>query len=155
MNPSLSDLSLGKNVSVSEWANLYGCEIDDETRVGPFVEIQKNVRIGKRCKISSHSFLCEGLSVGSEVFIGHGVIFTNDRYPKATTAEGALKGDSDWHCEATIVEDRASIGSGSTILPGLRIGRNAMIGAGSVVTSDVLAETTVAGNPAKALTPSY
>ena len=155
MNPSPSNFSLGKNVSVSKWANLYGCEIDDETKVGPFVEIQKNVRIGKRCKISSHSFLCEGVTIGSEVFIGHGVIFTNDRYPAATTSKGALKIDSDWHCEATIIEDRASIGSGSIILPGLRIGRNAMIGAGSVVTSDVPAETTVAGNPARSLTPSY
>ena len=99
MNPSLSNLSLGKNVSVSKWANLYGCNIDDETKVGPFVEIQKNVRIGKRCKISSHSFLCEGVTIGSEVFIGHGVIFTNDRYPAATTPQGALKVDSDWHCE--------------------------------------------------------
>ena len=155
MNSSLSDPSLGKDVWISKWAHLYGCEIDDETRVGPFVEIQKNVRIGKRCKISSHSFLCEGLTIGSEVFIGHGVIFTNDRFPAATTPEGTLKGTSDWQCEATILEDRVSIGSGSVILPGLRIGRNAMVGAGSVVTSNVPAGTTVAGNPARTLTPSH
>jgi UDP-2-acetamido-3-amino-2,3-dideoxy-glucuronate N-acetyltransferase len=133
----------GENVEIWEPVNLYDCEIGDETTIGPFVEIQKGVTVGKRCKIQSHSFVCEGVSIGDDVFIGHGVMFTNDRHPKAN--------DPEWYLERTVVESGASIGSGATILPGLTIGYRAMVGAGSVVTKDVLANRTVVGNPAKIL----
>jgi acetyltransferase-like isoleucine patch superfamily enzyme len=144
-----STVRLGKKVVLSKWCNLYHCEIGDECHIGPFVEIQRNVRIGARCKISSHSFLCEGVFVGSEVFIGHGVIFTNDRYPQAVNEQGTLKKSDDWKCEVTVVEDEVSIGSGSIILPGIRIGRRSTIGAGSVVTKNVRSGATVVGNPAR------
>lgn len=144
-----ADVLLGRDVVLAGWINLYGCEIGDESRIGPFVEIQKGVRIGARCKVSSHCFLCEGVTLGDEVFVGHGVMFTNDRYPRATNADGSLQGDDDWHCESTRVESRASIGSGATILCGVTIGEGATVGAGSVVTRDVPSGTTVAGNPAR------
>lgn len=148
------NVRLGKKVVLAKWTNLYGCEIGDETRIGPFVEIQRNVRVGTRCKISSHSLLCEGVFLGNNVFIGHGVVFTNDRYPKATNDEGELKKPSDWTCEQTVIEDEVSIGSGCTILPGVRIGRGAMVGAGSVVTRNIAPGSTVAGNPASVIEQS-
>jgi dTDP-4-amino-4,6-dideoxygalactose transaminase/acetyltransferase-like isoleucine patch superfamily enzyme len=146
-----SDVKLGKDVRLSKFINLYGCEIGDETKIGAFVEVQKNARVGKRCKISSHSFICEGVEIGDNVFIGHGVTFTNDSYPRATTAEGSPQTEADWNVERTIVEKGASIGSGATILSNLTIGEEAMVGAGSVVTKDVPAHSIVAGNPAKVL----
>ena len=144
-----SDVKLGQNVRLSKFINLYGCEIGDETSIGAFVEIQKNARVGRRCKISSHSFICEGVEMHDQVFVGHGVTFTNDRYPRATNGDGALQTDADWKAEPTVVKSGASIGSGSTILPNLTIGENAMIGAGSVVTKNVPANAIVAGNPAR------
>lgn len=146
-----ADVRLGRDVVLGGLVNLYGCEIGDETRIGPFVEIQKGVTIGARCKISSHSFLCQGVCLEDEVFIGHGVMFTNDRHPRATTPGGCLQGDGDWQCEETHVRRRASIGSGSTILCGVTIGEGAVVGAGSVVTRDVAPSATVAGNPARVL----
>ena len=143
-----SDVVLGHEVWIGEFVNLYGCEVGDYTRIGTFVEIQRGVRVGKRCKISSHSFLCEGVEIEDEVFIGHGVTFINDRYPKACNDRGELKGRADWNCEQTLVEAGASIGSGATILSGIRIGAGATVGAGSVVTRDVPAHATVVGNPA-------
>jgi acetyltransferase-like isoleucine patch superfamily enzyme len=143
------DVRLGKGVRVYDFTNLYGCEVGDETKVGTFVEIQKGVRVGRRCKISSHSFLCEGVTLADEVFVGHGVRFTNDRFPRATTPDGELKTDADWECLPIRVERRASIGSGTTVLCGVTIGEEAMVGAGSVVTRDVPARTIVAGNPAR------
>ena len=143
------DVKLGKNVSIHCFVNLYGCAIGDDSRVGAFVEIQKNATIGRRCKISSHAFICEGVTLEDEVFVGHGVTFVNDRYPRATTEAGALAGDADWVCEATLVKRRAAIGSGATILCGVTIGEEAIVGAGSVVTGDVAARTVVAGNPAR------
>jgi acetyltransferase-like isoleucine patch superfamily enzyme len=143
-------VKLGKDVKLSKFINLYGCEIGDETKIGAFVEVQKNAFIGKRCKISSHTFVCEGVTIEDNVFIGHGVMFTNDSYPRAT-ANGALQTEADWKVERTTVKKGASIGSGSTILPNLTIGENAIVGAGSVVTKDVPANTIVAGNPAKFL----
>ena len=131
------------------FVNLYGCEIGDETKIGSFVEIQKNAKIGARCKISSHTFICEGVTMEDNVFIGHGVTFINDRYPRATNGNGQLK--SDWNCEVTLVKRGASIGSGVTLLGGITVGENAIVGAGSVVTGDVPANTTVAGNPARVL----
>jgi acetyltransferase-like isoleucine patch superfamily enzyme len=145
------DVKLGRDVRTFAFVNLYGCEIGDETRIGTFVEIQKGVRIGARCKISSHSFICEGVTIESEVFIGHGVTFINDRYPRATSALGELQTDADWYCQSTVVKRGASIGSGATLLGGITIGENAIVGAGSVVTKDVLPNTTVAGNPARVL----
>lgn len=133
------------------FVNLYGCEIGDETRIGTFVEIQKGVKVGARCKISSHTFICEGVTIEQEVFIGHGVIFTNDAYPRATTAEGDLQTDEDWECQKTLVKRGASIGSGATLLGGITIGERALVGAGSVVTGDVPPDSTVAGNPARLL----
>lgn len=157
MNPMASDstvrvapdVKLGKNVRLSPFSNLYGCEIGDESRIGPFVEIQKGVRIGRRVKIQSHSFVCEGVQIEDEVFVGHGVMFTNDRFPRATRDDGELKGDGDWVCEPTHIGRRASIGSNATILCGVRIGAESMIGAGSVVTADVPPRAVVAGNPAR------
>ncbi len=143
------DVRLGRDVQIRPFVNLYGCEIGDETRIGTFVEIQKGVKIGRRCKISSHTFICEGVTVEDEVFIGHSVTFINDRFPTATTAEGQLQSEADWNCLPTRVERGASIGSGVTLLGGITIGQNAVVGAGSVVTKDVPAEATVAGNPAR------
>lgn len=145
------DVTLGKQVKLGKFINLYGCYIGDESRVGAFVEIQKNARIGRRCKISSHSFICEGVTVEDEVFIGHGVMFINDSHPRATTGSGELQTESDWKVEPTTVQRRASIGSGATILPNVVIGENAMVGAGSVVTRDVPPNSIVAGNPARVL----
>ena len=143
------DVKLGRNVRIHTFVNLYGCEIGDETRIGPFVEVQKGAKIGERCKISSHTFICEGVTIESEVFVGHGVTFINDQYPRATNSAGQLKTDTDWNCQTTLVKRRASIGSGATLLGGITIGENAIVGAGSVVTHDVPANTTVTGNPAK------
>lgn len=140
---------LGKDVQIHGFVNLYGCRIGDYTKVGAFVEIQKNATVGVKCKISSHAFICEGVTIEDEVFIGHGVVFTNDKYPTSTTANGDLKTDDDWSMTPTLVCKRASIGSGATILCGVTIGEGAMVGAGSVVTRDVPAGATVAGNPAK------
>ena len=144
-----SDVRLGRGVKLFGFVNLYGCEIGDETRIGCFVEIQRGVKIGARCKISSHTFICEGVTLDEEVFVGHGVMFANDRWPRAVGANGRVHAEGDWVCQPTRVKKGASIGSGSTILGGLVIGENAMIGAGSVVTGDVPAGTTVVGNPAR------
>jgi acetyltransferase-like isoleucine patch superfamily enzyme len=145
------DVKLGRDVRLGNFINLYGCEIGDGTKLGAFVEVQKNVRIGCRCKISSHSFICEGVTIKDNVFIGHGVIFINDSYPRATTPGGILQAEQDWKVEPTLVRRGASIGSGATILAGLTIGENAIVGAGSVVTRDVPANSIVAGNPARIL----
>jgi len=145
------DVKLGKDVRLSRFINLYGCEIGDETKVGAFVEIQKGAKIGRRCKISSHTFICEGVQIEDGVFIGHSVTFINDSYPRATTAEGGLQTEADWKVERTTVKQGASIGSGATILANITIGENAIVGAGSVVTKDVPANAIVAGNPAKVL----
>jgi acetyltransferase-like isoleucine patch superfamily enzyme len=145
------DVRLGRNVQLSKFINLYGCEIGDETKIGAFVEVQKNVRIGKRCKISSHTFICEGVTLEDNVFIGHSVTFINDAYPRATNHNGALQTEEDWRVEPTLVKKGASIGSGSTILCNVTIGENAIVGAGSVVTKDVPASTIVAGTPARVL----
>lgn len=145
------DVKLGKDVRLSKFINMYGCEVGDETKIGAFVEIQKNAVIGRRCKISSHTFVCEGVTIEDNVFIGHSVTFINDSYPRATTAEGQLQTEKDWRVEKTLIKQGASIGSGSTILSNVVIGENAIIGAGSVVTRDVPANTIVAGNPAKIL----
>jgi acetyltransferase-like isoleucine patch superfamily enzyme len=145
------DVKLGRDVRIHSFVNLYGCEIGDETRIGAFVEIQKGAKIGERCKISSHTFICEGVTIEAGVFVGHGVTFINDRYPQAVNANGELKMQDDWHCQATVVKRGASIGSGATLLGGITVGENATIGAGSVVTKDVPANMTVAGNPARIL----
>lgn len=145
------DVKLGRDVKLSRFINLYGCRIGDETKIGAFVEIQKNASVGQRCKISSHTFVCEGVTIEDNVFIGHGVTFINDSYPRATTSEGELQTEKDWRVETTLVKRGASIGSGATILSNLVIGENAIVGAGSVVTHDVPANTVVAGNPAKVL----
>jgi UDP-2-acetamido-3-amino-2,3-dideoxy-glucuronate N-acetyltransferase len=144
-------VKLGKDVKLSKFINLYGCEVGEETKIGAFVEIQKNSRVGKRCKISSHTFICEGVEIEDNVFIGHSVTFINDSYPRATTASGELQTEADWKVEKTIVRKGSSIGSGSTILSNVAIGENAIVGAGSVVTKDVPANAIVAGNPAKVL----
>lgn len=144
-------VKLGKDVKLSQFINLYGCEVGDETKIGAFVEIQKNSRVGRRCKISSHSFICEGVDIADNVFIGHSVTFINDMYPRATAAGGGLQTEADWKVEKTRVCEGASIGSGSTILANVTIGENAIVGAGSVVTKDVPANAIVAGNPAKFL----
>jgi UDP-2-acetamido-3-amino-2,3-dideoxy-glucuronate N-acetyltransferase len=149
-----SDVKLGRDVRIFAFVNLYGCEIGDETKIGTFVEVQRGARIGARCKISSHTFICEGVTIESEVFIGHGVTFINDRYPRATSALGDLQTEDDWNCQSTLVKRGASIGSGATLLGGITVGENAIVGAGSVVTRDVPANTTVAGNPARALKPA-
>jgi acetyltransferase-like isoleucine patch superfamily enzyme len=145
------DVKLGKGVKLSKFINLYGCQIGDETKIGAFVEIQKNATVGSRCKISSHTFVCEGVSIEDNVFIGHGVTFINDSYPRATASDGAIQTEKDWRVETTTVKRGASIGSGSTILSNVVIGENAIVGAGSVVTRDVPSNTIVAGNPAKIL----
>ena len=145
------DVKLGKDVRLSKFINLYGCEVGDSTKIGAFVEIQKNAKIGKNCKISSHTFVCEGVVIEDEVFIGHNVAFINDSYPRATAADGQLQTEQDWKVEQTLVKTRASIGSGSTILSKVTIGENALVGAGSVVTKDVPANAVVAGNPARIL----
>jgi acetyltransferase-like isoleucine patch superfamily enzyme len=143
-------VKLGKDVKLSQFINLYGCEIGDETKIGAFVEIQKNASVGKRCKISSHTFVCEGVTIEDNVFIGHGVMFINDSYPRATS-EGKLQTQADWKVERTIIKKGASVGSGATILANITIGENAIVGAGSVVTKDVPANSIVAGNPARVL----
>jgi acetyltransferase-like isoleucine patch superfamily enzyme len=151
------DVKLGRNVRIHGFVNLYGCEIGDDTRIGTFVEIQKGAKVGERCKVSSHTFICEGVTIEAEVFVGHGVTFVNDRHPRATNPDGALQTDADWDCQQTLVKKGASIGSGATLLGGITIGENAVVGAGSVVTRDVPPGATVAGNPARPLkrtTPS-
>jgi acetyltransferase-like isoleucine patch superfamily enzyme len=153
MNPHVCiapDVKLGQDVKLSKFINLYGCEIGDESKIGAFVEIQKNATVGKRCKISSHTFICEGVTIEDNVFIGHGVMFINDSYPRAT-AGGNLQTEADWKVERTVIKKGASIGSGATILSNLSIGENAIVGAGSVVTKDVPPSSIVAGNPAKVL----
>src|ERR1700679_880730 len=145
------DVKLGKDVRLSKFINLYGCEVGDETKIGAFVEIQKNASVGKRCKISSHSFICEGVTIEDNVLIGHGVMFINDSYPRATAAGGNLQTEADWKVERTVVKKGASIGSGATILSTLSTGENAIVGAGSVVTKDVPPNSIVVGNPAKVL----
>jgi acetyltransferase-like isoleucine patch superfamily enzyme len=143
------DVKLGRDVRIFGFVNLYGCEIGDQTKIGSFVEIQKNAKIGARCKISSHTFICEGVTVEDNVFVGHGVTFINDKYPRATNRNGELQTEDDWRCEVTIVKRGASIGSGVTVLGGITIGENAIVGAGSVVTKNVPPNATVAGNPAR------
>lgn len=151
--PVTDSVVLGQNVRIfqPDLVNLYGCVIGDDTKIGAFVEIQAGASIGARCKISSHSFVCEGVAIEDEVFVGHGVMFTNDMYPRATTIDGELAGPADWSCLPTRVGRRASIGSGATILPNLTIGENAMVAAGAVVTRDVPANAIVAGCPAKVI----
>ncbi|MGA2019360.1 MAG: acyltransferase [Candidatus Sulfotelmatobacter sp.] len=154
MNPYVCispDVKLGKDVKLSKFINLYGCEVGDESKIGAFVEIQKNAIVGKRCKISSHTFICEGVTIEDNVFIGHGVMFINDSYPRATAAAGNLQTEADWIVERTIIKKGASVGSGTTILSNVSVGENAIVGAGSVVTKDVPANAIVAGNPAKLL----
>jgi len=140
---------MGRNVKVSKFVNLYGCSIGDNTKIGAFVEIQKNAKIGKNCKISSHTFICEGVTIEDNVFVGHSVTFINDTYPRATNSEETLQTEADWNVEPTIVKKGASVGSGATILSRVTIGENAIVGAGSVVTKDVFPNTIVAGNPAR------
>lgn len=146
-----ADVRLGRNVCIYEFTNLYGCEIGDDVKIGAFVEIQKGAKVGDRCKISSHTFICEGVTLGDEVFVGHHVVFTNDRYPRATTEDGRVQTDADWKCIPTIVGRRASIGSGAVLLCGITVGENAVIGAGSVVTRNVPPDSVVAGNPARVI----
>jgi acetyltransferase-like isoleucine patch superfamily enzyme len=150
-NSIADDVKMGSNVKLSRFINLYGCEIGDETKIGAFVEIQKNARVGKMCKISSHTFICEGVMIEDFVFIGHGVTFTNDIYPRSATAAGALQSEADWKVEPTVVRKGASIGSGVTLLCNISVGENAIVGAGSVVTKDVPPNAIVAGNPARVL----
>ena len=145
------DVKLGSAVHINDFVNLYGCEIGSQTKIGTFVEVQKNARIGRNCKISSHTFICEGVTIEDNVFIGHNVTFTNDRYPRATTAAGVLQSDEDWQCIGTVVKTGASIGSGTTLLPGIVVGENAIVGAGSLVAGDVAPDSVVAGNPARLL----
>ena len=143
------DVKLGRNVQLNSFINLYGCTVGDGTRIGPFVEIQKKASIGRNCKIQSHTFICEGVTIEDEVFVGHGVMFINDRYPRATTADGGLQTEADWAVVPTLIQRRAAIGSNATILCGVTVGEGAVVGAGSVVTKDVAPNTTVAGNPAR------
>lgn len=148
-NSIADDVKLGKDVKIYNFVNLYGCAIDDNSKIGTFVEIQKGARIGKNCKISSHTFICEGVTIEDNVFVGHNVTFINDIYPRATAADGQLQTEADWVCVPTLVKKGASIGSSATILCGITIGENAIIGAGSVVTKDVAPNAIVAGNPAR------
>lgn len=150
-NSIADDVKLGANVKLAKFINLYGCTIGDDTKIGAFVEIQKNATVGKRCKISSHTFVCEGVVIEDNVFIGHGVTFINDSYPRATAADGKLQTEADWKVERTVIHKGASIGSGVTILSNTSVGENAIVGAGSVVTKDVPPNTIVAGNPARIL----
>jgi acetyltransferase-like isoleucine patch superfamily enzyme len=145
------DVKLGKEVKLSKYINLYGCTIGDQTKIGAFVEIQKNVTVGSNCKVSSHTFICEGVTIEDDVFIGHGVTFINDVYPRATTSEGKLQSEADWKVEKTLIRKGASIGSGATILARVTVGPGAIIGAGTVVTKDVPPNAIVAGNPARFL----
>ena len=145
------DVKLGEGVRLARFVNLYGCEIGDETKIGTFVEIQKNAKVGRRCKISSHTFICEGVTIEDNVFVGHGVTFINDTYPRATTVSGELQTEKDWRVERTVVKKGASIGSGVTVLCNVTIGEGAIVGAGSVVTRNVRPHTIVWGNPAKFL----
>ncbi len=142
------DVKLGENVTIAPFVNLYGCTIGNDTRIGPFVEVQKNATIGNRCKIQSHTFVCEGVSIEDEVMVGHGVMFINDLDPGAVNADGSLKGEADWTCIPTLIKKRASIGSNATILCGVTVGEGALVGAGAVVTKDVPANMVVVGNPA-------
>ncbi len=151
MNVIASDVCLGKDVKIYNFVNLYGCEIGDETRIGAFVEIQKGVKIGRRCKIQSHTFICEGVTIEDEVMVAHGVMFINDRDPWAVNPDGSLKDETDWTCTPTVIRKRAAIGSNATILCGVTIGEGALVGAGSVVTRDVPPGMVVAGNPARVL----
>ena len=146
-----SNVVLGENVILNDFINLYGCKIDDNTKIGPFVEIQKNAFIGKRCKISSHTFICEGVTIEDDVFVGHGVMFINDKYPMAISESGELQTDDDWEVIPIVVKQGASIGSNATLLCGITVGSGAIIGAGSVVTRDVPDKTVVAGNPARVI----
>jgi acetyltransferase-like isoleucine patch superfamily enzyme len=145
------DVKLGRDVKLSKFINLYGCEVGDETKIGAFVEIQKNASVGRRCKISSHTFICEGVTIEDNVFIGHGVMFINDSYPRATAPSGGLQTESDWRVERTLIKKGASIGSGATILADVVVGENAIVGAGSTVTKNVPSNSIVAGNPARVL----
>lgn len=151
---NINNVKLGKDVKIFDFVNLYGCSIDDGSKIGTFVEIQKNASIGKNCKISSHTFICEGVHIGDNVFIGHNVTFINDKYPRATNVDGSLQTEADWKVEETFIKNGASIGSSSTILCGLTIGEEAIVGAGSVVTKNVPPKTIVAGVPAKVLKKS-
>ena len=151
MKKIANDVIIGKNVQLNEFINLYGCAIGDGTKIGPFVEIQKNAAVGRNCKIQSHTFICEGVIIEDEVFVGHGVMFINDLYPRATTDGGGLQTEADWQVVPTVVKTRASLGSNATILCGITIGEGAVVGAGSVVTKDVAPNTVVAGNPARVL----
>ena len=151
LNSIADDVKFGQNVRLARFINLYGCEIGDDTKIGTFVEIQKNAVVGKQCKISSHTFICEGVVIEDGVFIGHGVMFINDSYPRATTGDGTLQTEADWKVEKTVIKKGASIGSGATILANVTVGENAIVGAGSVVTRDVPPNSIVAGNPARLL----
>jgi UDP-2-acetamido-3-amino-2,3-dideoxy-glucuronate N-acetyltransferase len=155
LNRIAPDVKLGERVKIFGFTNLYGCEIGDDVKIGTFVEIQRGARIGSRCKISSHTFICEGVTLEDEVFVGHGVTFTNDLYPRATAPGGELQTADDWECRETVVKRGASIGSGATLLCGITIGERAIVGAGSVVTKDVPADAVVAGNPARVIKSRY
>ncbi len=148
-NKNINNVKLGNNVKIFDFVNLYGCSIDDNSKIGTFVEIQKNATIGKNCKISTHTFICEGVHIGDGVFVGHNVTFINDKYPRSINADGSMQTEADWHVEETFVKKGASIGSSATILCGVTIGENAIVGAGAVVTKDVPPNTVVAGVPAK------
>lgn len=150
-NSIAADVKLGQDVKLAKFINLYGCTIGDHTKIGTFVEVQKNARIGRRCKIQSHTFICEGVTIEDEVFVGHGVTFVNDKYPRATNGDGGLQDEKDWNVSPTLVKRGASIGSGATILCSVTIGERAIIGSGSVVTRDVQPGTIVAGNPARVI----
>lgn len=151
---NINNVNLGKDVKIFDFVNLYGCSIDDNTKVGTFVEIQKNAKIGKNCKISSHTFICEGVEIEDNVFIGHNVTFINDKYPRSVNPDGSMQTEADWHVEKTLIKKGASIGSSTTVLCGLTVGENAIVGAGSVVTKNVLPNTVVAGVPAKEIIKS-